>query len=556
MKWACHAGTVNRFRSFRAWSLAPLVVICLLFILAGAWLRMNYSPEWLQVDHTQHPPVLRPWPVEADCYSQLARVQRILNGDGLIQNHFKVENWPEGMVPSTTAPFDYLILLLYAPLKLFTQFPLDWAGALVSPFLWLALIGFWMFFRSREFNLTGKALLLIGFCLMPELVWATAFGHSRHLSLTLSLLAVGLTAEFERWHANLSPRRSWHIFAGIVWGMACWSSLFEPLIVLTLLLVFNLIVRRRENLLFLGSMGAVLCISFLIEGPHVILAGLALTSPPPGYQDALNNWLGSIAEVQGYGRGDLHYFFTDLTLIFLALPLMAWRLLKREGDRRTDWFIALITLLLMILTTYQRRWIYYANVAELLLIARYCQQMPLRWTRIVVISIFLIGLVDADYERMLDRAIEPSAQPSPELAEIARAIDGPGGIMAPWWLSPGLLYLSGNPIVSGSSHCGITGIVDSARFYTATSWIQAREILQRRKVRWILITNDSEYVYPVLNVNRRILGLPDYTEQSKEQAEATVWQIMLTAHLLPPDFKLRAVTPLCRLYEYTTDAAD
>ena len=63
------------------------------------------------------PPAIRPWAVEADCYSQLARVQRILHGQGLIQNHFKVENWPEGLTPSTTAPFDYVILLLYAPLS-------------------------------------------------------------------------------------------------------------------------------------------------------------------------------------------------------------------------------------------------------------------------------------------------------------------------------------------------------------------------------------------------------------------------------------------------------
>ena len=504
---------------------------------------MNYSPEWLQLDHTQTPATLRPFAVEADCYSQLARVSRILHGDGLVQNHFKVENWPEGLTPSTTSPFDYLILLFYFPLKLITIFPLDWAGAIVSPFLWLVLIGFWMFFRSREFNLTGKTLLLIGFCLMPELVWSTAFGRPRHLSLTLVLVTLALTAEFERWYANLTPRRSWHIFAGIAWGMACWSSLFEPVLVLGVLVIFNLIVRRRENLLFLLSLGTVLLVALLVEGVHVFI-------PPPEYHEVLVNWLKSIAEVQGYTIDNLHYFFADLTLIFFVLPLLAWRLLRREGDRRTDWLLVLVTLLLVILTTYQRRWIYYANVAELLLVARYCQQMPIRWTRIVVIVIFLVGLFDADYERMQERAVEPSAQPSPELAMIGHDINEPGGIMAPWWLSPGLLYFSGQPIVSGSSHCGISGIVDSAKFFTTTSWVEAENILKKRQVRWIMIVDDNKFVYPVLNVNRQILGLPKYTQDSKAEADKTVWEIMLNSNLLPTYIKLRAVTPFCRLYEY------
>src|SRR5271163_3824112 len=117
----------------------------------GCWLRAIDAPEWLQRDVTQTPPVIRPWAVEADCYSELARVQRILRGQGLIQNHFTVENWPEGLTPSTTATFDYAILLLDAPLALVTKHPLDWAGALISPALWLGLVLFWFFFRSRAF---------------------------------------------------------------------------------------------------------------------------------------------------------------------------------------------------------------------------------------------------------------------------------------------------------------------------------------------------------------------------------------------------------------------
>ena len=111
--------------------------------------------------------------------------------------------------------------------------------------------------------------------------------------------------------------------------------------------------------------------------------------------------------------------------------------------------------------------------------------------------IFLAGLADADYEQIEGHATAPPNQPSLQLAQISRAIDEPGGIMAPWWLSPGLLYFSGQPIVSGSSHCGISGIVASAKFFSTTSWAEAEHILRERQVRWVVVWDD-----PALRVSR------------------------------------------------------
>ena len=186
-------------------------------VLVGGWVRTAYAPEWWPTPWPPQAPIgLRPWPVEADCYSQLARVQRILHGQGLIQNHFKVENWPEGLIPSTTAPFDYVIILLWAPLTLFTAYPLDWAGALVSPVLWLVVVAFWIFVRADGLTRAGRTALLVGVALAPALVWATAFGRPRHQSLIVALLAVALTAEYERWRDGASRR--WHIAAGILSG--------------------------------------------------------------------------------------------------------------------------------------------------------------------------------------------------------------------------------------------------------------------------------------------------------------------------------------------------
>jgi hypothetical protein len=527
------------------WAIAAFVAVGVGCLVLGGWLRAVYAPEWMLVDTTQKPPALRPWAVEADCYSQLARVQRILHGDGLVQNHFKAENWPEGLVPSTTAPFDYVILLLYAPLSLFTRHPLDWAGALVSPALWIALVFFWMLIRSREFNLTGRALLLIGSAALPAFIWATACGRPRHQSLILALMAMGLTAEYERWHIELTPKRAWNIFAGIIWGLACWTSLFEPTVVVAGLVVFNLIVRRKENPAFLISFGTVMLAALLIEGVHICI-------PPPEYRVALLNWLRTIAEVQGL---DFTALMQRMTYTAVLLPLVAWRLLARGTDRKTDLLLILLTALLVTLTVFQSRWIYYATLGELFLLVRYCQAAPTRWTSLVLLAVFALCLYDADSKQLAARDQAPANQPSLQLAQISRSIDQPGGIMAPWWLSPGLLYFSGQPIVSGSSHCGISGIVASARFFNATSWADAERILRERQVRWVVVYDDPVYEYPLLNSSRGILGLPYASDDDKGDADSTVAQILVSDEYLPTSLHLRGITPQLKLYEYVPDAA-
>lgn len=515
-------------------------------------MRAVYSPEWMLPDTTQQPPGLRPWAVEADCYSQLARVQRILDGQGLVQNHFKVENWPEDLVPSTTAPFDYVILLLYAPLALFTRHPLDWAGALVSPALWVALVFFWTLFRSREFTLVGRAIFLIGSAALPAFIWATACGRPRHQSLILALMAMGLTAEYERWQIELTPKRAWNIFAGIMWGLACWTSLFEPAVVVAVLILFNLLVRRRENPAFLISFGIVLLAMILFEGGHIFSNIFNIYNLTPENRRYALNWLSTIAEVQPV---DFAGMMQRLTLIALVLPFLAWRLWPRAGGNKVDALMILLTLMLTVLTTMQGRWLYYASLGELFLIVRYFQIAPTHLTRLAVLAIFLAGLADADYEQIKGHATAPPNQPSLQLVQISRAIDHPGGIMAPWWLSPGLLYFSGQPIVSGSSHSGISGIVASAKFYSTTSWAEAERILRERQVRWVVVFDEPAYEYPLLNTSRGILGLPYVSDDAKDDADSTVAQLLIADQFLPTSLRLRGVTSQLKLYEFVPDGS-
>ncbi len=351
----------------------------------GGWLRATSVPEWLPSPKGDAEVAGRPWMVEADCYSQLARVQRIAHGGGLIQNHFTVENWPEGLVPSTTAPFDYCILLLAAPLALLTAHPLDWAGVLISPLLWAGLVIFWTLFRSRSFTRWGRSLLVLGTALLPPLVWATAFGRPRHQSLIMALMAVGLTLEYERWEIGRISRRSWDLAAGIVWGLACWTSLFEPLVVVVLLVVFNLAARRREAPVFLISFGTVMLLALLLEGVHIFVPTAEESAP-------LVRWLATIQEMQPL---TFRQMMAQLTLGFAAIPFVAAGLLLRGGERRTDLFLVLLTLVLTVLAAWESRWIYYAALGGVFLLARFCQLEPRRWTRAAVLFVFLIGVIGA-----------------------------------------------------------------------------------------------------------------------------------------------------------------
>src|SRR4051795_7567103 len=72
---------------------------------------------------------------DADCYARMARVQKCMAHPGLIVRHHDFENYPEGTTPHTTAPLDYLIVVLAKLLGPLTSQPVDLAGALISPLI-------------------------------------------------------------------------------------------------------------------------------------------------------------------------------------------------------------------------------------------------------------------------------------------------------------------------------------------------------------------------------------------------------------------------------------
>src|SRR5438874_2085854 len=173
---------------------------------------------------------------DADCYARMTRVRMCAEKPGLIIRHHDFENFPIGTAPHTTAPLDYLIVGLSILLRPFTSQPIDLAGAIVSPFL--GLIGGWfLWWWSRRMEFPFRWVALILYAISPILVHGTESGRPDHQSLLIVLMLIGVCAE---WTLQDHRSQNWSLVSGSAWGLSFWVSLYEPLILLGVLLLFGL----------------------------------------------------------------------------------------------------------------------------------------------------------------------------------------------------------------------------------------------------------------------------------------------------------------------------
>ena len=70
---------------------------------------------------------------DADCYARMTRARLCYEHPGTIVRHHEFENFPAGITPHTTAPFDYAIVLLAACLRPFTANPNQSFGMITVP---------------------------------------------------------------------------------------------------------------------------------------------------------------------------------------------------------------------------------------------------------------------------------------------------------------------------------------------------------------------------------------------------------------------------------------
>jgi hypothetical protein len=446
---------------------------------------------------------------DADCYARMTRVRMCAKTSGLIVRHHEFENFPQGTTPHTTAPLDYLILALSILLEPFTAHAIDLAGALISPTL--ALIGGWfLWWWSRRMKFRYRWVSLILYAISPILVHGSELGRPDHESLSMLLVTIAICAE---WSLRSEPAPGWSAVSGIMWGLAIWVSAYESLVLFLIVMAVSLLEDRRA--LFAKSRRAgwicfalIIAIAVLIEQRT---PSISILQP----NETFKNWARTIAELAHVSPVNPVWFRWAGYMIAVT-PLLIWfgfRRIKSKGMGKSESpSLAVVVLLIAtyFLTIWQARWAYFFMLIFALALPSFFEPIKARAAVWIAfgLSVFPI-LRDWDVrlwpnEAESARRIEQRNE-SVQLRDLAIDLQSSElrPFLAPWWLSPSIAYWSGQPAVAGSSHESLSGIQDSARFFLADDWRKAREILENRKVSWV-IAYDFERVAQNSSV---ILGL-------------------------------------------------
>ncbi|MBJ7259180.1 MAG: hypothetical protein JHD33_06545 [Chthoniobacterales bacterium] len=433
---------------------------------------------------------------DGDCHSRMQRAAIVAETPGTIVRAHDFENHPQGTVPHTTAPMDYLI----AALGTFVR-PLDAAGAWISPLLGLAAVLF-LWFWARAIKLRPRWPMLVLFSVSPALTHAFALGRPDHQSLLLALTTVALAANFA---FIRTARSAWAWTSGAAWGFALWVSWFEPLVLLAGQEIARAIVLRRAA--WPGTWRKALFLAAGIALATWAFEGFRNPWPSAGVRELFPRWSALLGELQGAGPRAM--FTWTGWLLVLAPLLLAW-----DYFRRRDPVAPVVLILLAIvtaLTGWQARWNGWQ--AAVFCLALPWMLAPLRkgW---IVWTVFAASLWPVAWA--WDARLSPSASARGKteetaveaslLGQVAQFLRAQprGGVLAPWWISPALARLSGQPMVGGTSHQSLPGSADTARFFLAEDDARAAEILRRRQVRYV-VSDDPDRVIPT---STQLLGVP------------------------------------------------
>ena len=422
---------------------------------------------------------------DGDCHSRLQRAAIVADQPGTMLRAHDFENHPEGTVPHTTAPLDYLI----ASLSMIVR-PLDLAGAWISPLLGLLTVLF-LYFWSRALDLRPRWPMLLLFAISPALTHAFALGRPDHQSLLVAITTIALAAQlaFVR-----TTRPAWAWTSASAWGLALWVSWFEPLILLAAQELARALTLRRAAWPPIWRRAILLTAGLALAA--WALEGFRNPWPDPAVRELFPRWAALLGEIQG---ADPRAMFAWTGWLLVPAPLLlAWSYYKSRDP------LALILLILLAvvtaLTGWQARWSPW-------LAAVFCLSLPWMLPPLrklwLVWTVFLLSLwpVAAEWENRLMPSPPDAARRSEKIAEAALLAQTAeflraqphGGVLAPWWISPALARQSGQPHVSGSSHQSLPGSADTARFFLATNDATALEILRARQVRYV-VTDDPKRI--------------------------------------------------------------
>ncbi len=441
--------------------------------------------------------------VDADCYARMTRAQMCEAEPGLIVRHHAFENFPQGTTPHTTAPLDYLILGLSLLLKPFTIHALDLAGAFVSPLL--ALLGGWfLWWWSRRMRFRYRWVMLILYAISPILVHGTALGRPDHQSLSILLVTIAICAE---WSSRIAADTAaatesnlWSIVSGAAWALAIWVSTYEPLVLFLIVITTAFLVNGRA---LFGRDRRAGWILFAVVSVIALLIERRIPSLSILHSDSIfKNWSRTIGELAHVSPTNPVWLRWCGYLLLIA-PLLIWMSIRTRRDGAHGVRALPVYVLLFftyLLTIWQARWGYFFVLIFALALPALLE--PIK-SRVAVWIAFLLSMfpILRDWDETLWPSDVQSARrveqrnESVQLRDLALNLRSSDvrPFLAPWWLSPSIVYWSGQPGVAGSSHESLSGIEDTARFFLSEDVHKAREILENHRVTWVF-AYDSERV--------------------------------------------------------------
>jgi len=448
---------------------------------------------------------------DGDCYARMTRVRMLQEQPFSPVREHVFENYPVGTRPHTTSPLDYLILGLSWVLKPLGGDSLSLAGAWVSPFLGVATLVFFAIWSWRK-RWAFRAGMLVLVAVSPILSHGFLLGRPDHQSLLLFLLAVALALEVEIWRGG---RGGW--MEGLVWGVALWVSLFEPLILLTALLLMRLVagrlvVRKVPVAVFAG----VLLLGWLVDGIHVA-----------AFDANFGRWARNIGELR---QGSLPVLLGWVGWLAVVGPVL---LTVGFFRKREPVFLFFLVAVLVSggLTFWHLRWGYFFALITALAIP--WGLSVVRW-RSVGWGIFVVSLwpVAAEWERTLypdDEAFRARAEAVVDavaLRDAALRLKGlpERGVLAPWWFSPAIVWWSGQPCVAGTSHQSLPGIADASEFFLSEG--DGREILAKRKAGYLVAYDPDRVVSNAAQILGRKEPADPLARRLYNRPRAQEWRLL------------------------------
>ncbi len=245
------------------------------------WLLLSYLVAGLLVVAVQAgtltsigPLLLNGQLVDADSYTWLGHVQRLLETGNWYDHTQPRANWPFGEIQHSTRPLDAILLVASVVLTplLGREAALFWSGAAVSPVLYLGLGAAVAWTAASLFGRwRGPVAIVVLLAQFAALAYSLP-GRADHHTLIMLVftLATGLTA-----HALHAPGRTSHsVLAGALAGLGVWLS---PEFLLMLAACFGALTiawiqsgertRSAGALHFSAALGTTIAVALLLEYP-------------------------------------------------------------------------------------------------------------------------------------------------------------------------------------------------------------------------------------------------------------------------------------------------